>query len=104
MNCPICKKSPQTKEIFTKFNHTDYEHSFCSNCGISFDSNVNQILENYSDLNDEVITILDEKEYRKYFIETSDITDGTDNIYTSFNWDNYMLSINMPPEFLCANL
>lgn len=61
---------------------------FCSKCGISFDSNVSEVLKRYARLENPRITDLSEDEYREYFIESSDITDGTDNIYTEFNWDS----------------
>ena len=61
---------------------------FCSMCGISFDSNVSEVLKRYARLENPRITDLSEDEYREYFIESSDITDGTDNIYTEFNWDS----------------
>ena len=88
MKCPCCHSESNVKVIFSKFNHTNYGHNYCNGCGISFDSNVNEILDEYSELNDKKITILGEEEYRKFFVETSNITDGTDNIYTSFDWDN----------------
>ena len=61
---------------------------FCSKCGISFDSNVSEVLKRYARLENPRITDLSEDEYRELFIESSDITDGTDNIYTEFNWDS----------------
>jgi SAM-dependent methyltransferase len=87
MNCPRCH-DPSPQEILHQFNHKDYGHLFCSKCGISFDSNVSEVLKRYARLENPRITDFSEDEYRELFIESSDITDGTDNIYTEFNWDS----------------
>jgi transcription elongation factor Elf1 len=84
MNCPRCH-DPSPQVILHQFNEKDYGHLYCSKCGISFDSNVNEILKKYGRLENTRIAVLPEDESREFFVETSDITDGTDDIYTPFN-------------------
>ena len=87
MNCPRCY-NPSPQVILKQFKDKEYGHLFCSKCGISFDSNVNELLKNHAQLGDAKISVLSEDQYREFFVESSDITDGTDNIYTAFNWDS----------------
>ncbi|CAK8722849.1 hypothetical protein KKHLCK_12115 [Candidatus Electrothrix laxa] len=88
MKCPICKESSQVKLLFKSFRNVENGHAFCVRCSVSFDTNVNEIINTFSKVDASKVINLQEDEYRKYFIETSDITDGSTNIYTSFDWNN----------------
>ncbi len=77
--------------VFGKFAHVDYGHASCRRCGISFDSNVNDMLD-VALTAEAVREITDEDTYRRLFVETSRIGDDKGNVYTDFGWtDNAAL-------------
>ncbi|MCI5115555.1 MAG: methyltransferase domain-containing protein [Candidatus Electrothrix sp. AW1] len=88
MKCPLCKETSTVKLLFKAFTNVEYGHAYCIRCGVSFDTNVNEMINVFSKVDASKVINLQEDEYRKYFIETSDITDGSTNIYTSFNWNS----------------
>lgn len=86
-NCSACRGQAPARVIFEKFTQTDYGHSECRQCGISFDSNVNETID--VRLTEEQITkIDDEKAYRDLFIETSKVATDDGEIYADFKWDD----------------
>jgi ubiquinone/menaquinone biosynthesis C-methylase UbiE len=90
-NCLTCAGEAPALPVFDKFAHVDYGHGSCRKCGISFDSNVNAMLDVQLSA-EEVRDITDEETYRKLFVETSTIGDEKGNVYTDFNWaDNEAL-------------
>ena len=88
-SCSQCQGKLEAQWILKEFAHqyADYGHARCRKCGISFDSNINQVSETKIDSAAEIQN-LDEKDYRGLFVETSKIADEKDNIYASFDWDN----------------
>lgn len=90
-NCLTCAGTAPVSVVFDKFIHVDYGHASCRRCGISFDSNVNDMLDVTLSAQ-EVREITDEDTYRRLFVETSKIGDEQGNVYTDFGWaDNEVL-------------
>lgn len=94
-NCLICRgneNATQLIKVFTEpYKNGEYGHAMCRRCGITFDSNVNDIYETSSDSLLELADT-DDEEYRKLFVEHSKIADDDNNVYASFGWeDNHAL-------------
>lgn len=90
-NCTRCggnDNAIQLIELFTEpYKNGEYGHAMCKRCGITFDTNVNEVFETSSDSLIEQADI-DDAEYRRLFVEHSKIADDHDNIYASFQWDD----------------
>lgn len=87
-NCHLCYGTHKEKTILKSFSHTDYGHDYCTKCGITFDSNIDEILDEYQGLTNDDVNNLEEDQYRKFFVETSNITDDNEGVYTDFEWDD----------------
>ncbi len=87
-NCHLCHGTIREKTILKSFTHTDYGHDYCAKCGISFDSNIDDILNEYDGLTNDDVNNFKEDQYRKFFVETSNITDDDDGVYTDFQWND----------------
>lgn len=87
-SCSQCLGKLKAKQIFKKFTHgVDYGHAQCGKCGITFDSNINEMAETVVN-SAEDLKNLDETEYRALFVETSVIADDEGEIYPDFDWDD----------------
>ncbi|MBL4758261.1 MAG: methyltransferase domain-containing protein [Rhizobiales bacterium] len=94
-NCLDCEGRAPTVFIIDKFSHADYGHSVCKKCGLTFDTNVNEYLNWEIDIQD-IREMPSEDEYRRMFIETSDIRQDDDNVYAYFEWeDNEALKVGV---------
>ena len=93
-NCLECKgtaKSNTLVNVFDLFDRNTHGHMLCQQCGISFDSDVNQFID-LKLATEEIKQINDLETYRKIFVETSNIGDIDGNVYTDFEWaDNEQL-------------
>ncbi len=85
--CPLCHSESTVRPIFKRFTHTDYGHSMCKRCGITFDSNVNDTID-IKLSEDQIRNIDDEKEYHDLFVEDSKIATEEGEIYPDFDWDD----------------
>lgn len=86
-NCSTCRGQANARLVFSKFTHVDYGHAACRQCGITFDSNVNDTIDVKLSA-EEISGIDDEKAYRDLFIETSRIATDEGEIYSKFHWDD----------------
>ena len=88
-SCSQCLGKLKAKIILTEFAHdyADYGHAKCGRCGITFDSNINEISQTNIE-SAEDITELGEAKYRELFVESSEIADDEGDIYTDFKWDD----------------
>ena len=87
-SCSQCLGKLKAKLIFEKFSHdVDYGHAKCGKCGITFDSNVNEMADTVVNSADDIKN-LNEAEFRELFVETSEIADQDGEIYTDFKWDD----------------
>lgn len=87
-SCSQCLGKLKAKMIFEKFTHdVNYGHAKCGKCGITFDSNVNEMADTVV-TSAEDLKKLNETEYRELFVETSEIADEDGDIYTDFKWDD----------------
>lgn len=88
-NCTQCLGKYKAKIIFKEFAHAhaDYGHAKCGKCGITFDSNVNEISQTTIE-SAEDIKELEEDQYRELFVESSEIADEEGDIYPDFKWED----------------
>jgi len=88
-SCSQCKGELKAKIIIKEFSseYAQYGHAHCGKCGISFDSNVNEMSETKLE-STKSLDGLSEQEYRNLFVESSEIADQDDNIYATFNWED----------------
>jgi len=86
--CFKCSGASDCRPILGAFRNRDFGHVQCLNCGISFDSNLNELLE--EDLTNERISSIGNREdYMRLFVETWTIADqDTDEIYPNFDWED----------------
>ncbi|WP_205651049.1 class I SAM-dependent methyltransferase [Tsuneonella mangrovi] len=74
--------------MLDRFNGHDYGHCRCLKCGITFDSNVNEIADEVLDKK-RIDDIGDREAYMHLFVETWQIADAdTDDIYPDFDWED----------------
>lgn len=85
-DCSQCKGQLKAKVLFNQFTHVEYGHAKCGQCGITFDSNVNEMCD--VAVSTEEVEELEEKEYRELFVETSRIANDEGEIYTDFDWED----------------
>ena len=89
-NCTICLGKAGTKtivDVFDLFDHPGNGHKLCLRCGITFDSNVNELIDIKLSRKD-IRNIDDREAYRRIFVETNKIDDLDGNIYADFGWEN----------------
>ena len=87
MFCPICESNTKQTLLFENFVDESFGHIYCKNCGASYDSNIDQISRRSISLED--ITSIDSREsYRDLFVETWEISNEEDEIYTDFGWSD----------------
>ena len=88
-SCSQCRGELEARIIIKEFSHeyAQYGHASCGKCGITFDSNVNEISETKLDSAND-LDELSEQDYRNLFVESSKIADEEDNIYATYNWDD----------------
>ncbi len=86
-NCVMCSGSAKTCSIFDAFSHVDYGHAVCLQCGITFDNNVNELIDVELDEED-IQKIVSEDDYRRLFVETSKIGDSDGDVYLDFEWED----------------
>jgi SAM-dependent methyltransferase len=86
--CPICNDSGRQVAIISPFAWTGHGHAWCRACGGSYDDNTASIQKVFASGNVDAASITDEAEYRKLFVETSNITGEGGTVYPRFQWDN----------------
>lgn len=100
--CFDCGGELRARLLIARFARTDRGHSECPRCGITFDSNVNDIVD-VSPSAEEIGAIEDEARYRELFVETSRIASPTGEIYARFQWrDNHELKHGVAAHVLRA--
>ncbi len=83
--CPTCRGSAPAFRFLRKFDHTDYGHSWCRQCGITFDSNVDRVPELFAELPGSLGDFA-ESEFRARFVETSRISTEAGVVYPDFDF------------------
>lgn len=83
--CPSCQA--EGRIVIEKFGAREYGHDQCLACGITFDSNIQEILREKI-TRERIEKIENNKEYMKLFVETREIASDEGEIYTKFDWDN----------------
>jgi len=87
-NCSQCNGHAATvciTDAFDLLDHDSIGHHLCKRCGLSFDSNVNEMLKVNIDLA-EIQEISDDRLFRDIFVETSHIAEPDGTIYSDFEW------------------
>ena len=84
--CLICKSTSGTVRVVEEFAQRGCGHVYCRKCGISYDSNIDEISTKGMSEGD-VEPIASEEKYRELFVETSEISTD-DVIYPKFKWDD----------------
>jgi len=85
--CPFCHEEGAAHQVLKRFCQSDYWHKQCVECGITYDSNVNDILDETSTMAVDVANLFRE-EYQRLFVETPQISNEKGDIYSIFQWDS----------------
>lgn len=87
MSCPICGSERAPITVLKVFNAEDFGHLRCPSCKATYDSNVDDIRSSIPDQN--AIEQIDNREdYRRLFVETWEIANEDDEVYSKFEWDD----------------
>lgn len=85
--CSECQGQARAVTIVQKFASHDCGHVLCKECGITHDSNVDEISTESLTAAD-ISAVKNEDEYRRLFVETSTIRDSSGNDYAKFDWES----------------
>lgn len=86
--CPVCGDNGRQVAVVTRFAWTDHGHVWCRACGASYDDDTSSIQQVFASGGVDASAITDETEYRKLFVETSNITGEGGTVYPKFRWDD----------------
>lgn len=88
LKCPICGNTARQVHVVPRFAWTNNGHVWCRACGGSYDDNTLAIQQVFATGDIDPSAIKDEGEYRKLFVETSNITGAEGTVYPKFHWDD----------------
>jgi len=83
--CYRCGSANSILCLIEKFSNRSCGHLLCLQCGLSFDSDIDVVLEQKL-TTDAIVAIENDQHYRKHFVETS-ITQENGQEYASYGWE-----------------
>lgn len=86
--CPICGSKERQILFIRRFLTIDKGHVWCRICDATYDSDTAEIQTLFAAGKADPKQVKSDAEYRRLFVETSDITGARGAVYPKFEWDD----------------